>query len=963
MPSGTVTFLFTDIEGSTRLAQEYPDQWETLRKRHDVLLQSAMDAQNGYVFQVVGDAFCVAFSSGIDAVKAAMAAQELLFQEEWQPVQIRVRMGIHTGAAYIQDNGQYVGYTALATTQRIMSAGHGGQVLLSGSTCAIVREMLPQEISLLDLGEKRLKDLQRPERLYQLNAAGLRTSFPPLKTLGSPLNNLPVQLTTFIGREREIVEIKSLLENHRLVTLTGAGGSGKTRLSLQVAADLMDHFDHGVCLVELAPLANAELLSQAILSALGIREQAGVPPLEVLQEYLREKKLLIVLDNCEHLLEASARIANILLKTVKNLTILASSREALDIAGEVTYTVPPLSLPDIKRLPAAEQLLQYEAVRLFLDRALLVRPQFTVEPEVLPFIAEICHRLDGIPLAIELAAARVNILSMEQISSLLDDRFRLLTGGARTNLPRQQTLRALVDWSYDLLTEKERLLLRRLSTFIGGWRLEAAEEVCSSAGIESYEVLELLAQLHDKSLVVRVEQQQDRKTRFRMLETIRQYVVEKLQESGEDSLIHDRHFDYYWHTVERAKREFFSAKGLNWIVWLESEWDNLRAAVECSLEKHPDMGLSLVNALGYLVREARANNIIDMDRWLSLFVTHPANLSKTARRAEALLHWALYVGAAGQYDPAELSSIAQTLLAESLTVFEELGEKDGLAHAYLLQGDYAETPTASLSIYQKAVVLFRETGNQPGVARTLLHIGSNVVSLSYAIRISYLEEGLSIYHGLGYIPGIIETLKQIGAIEIQQGNFEQAHQRLDEAFSILQQHTPSLGNALTVAYDLGDLAFYEGNYDLAQKYYEDSLFWANENSLGSLVPGMWARVRLGYLYSRQGKWKEASRFFREVLLSFKSIEFVAGIVFTIEGLAGLAVAQRKYDKAACLFAWADVMREKFNDQRPPVQQAAVDKDLALIHARLDASNFAVRDTQGRIMTTEQMVDYAISTSL
>src|SRR5688572_6500018 len=354
LPTGTVTFLFTDIEGSTKLAQQYPDAMPGLLARHHKILNQSIQTHNGFVFQIIGDAFCAAFHSASDALNAALESQQALHNETWSPAPIKVRMGIHTGAAQlINDTFQtgYSGYATLALTQRIMSAGHGGQILLSGATRELVRDTLPPDSDLLDVGEKRLKDLLRPERLYQLNASGLPTTFPPLKTLDSFPNNLPIQLTTFIGRENEIAEIKQELEDHRLITLTGSGGTGKTRLSLQVAAELFDHFDHGVWFVELAPLANPELIPQTILSGIGITEQPGKTPLEILKEYLHEKKVLILLDNCEHLIEASANVANALLNTAPDLKVLASSREALGVKGELSYSVPSLSLPDPKHLP------------------------------------------------------------------------------------------------------------------------------------------------------------------------------------------------------------------------------------------------------------------------------------------------------------------------------------------------------------------------------------------------------------------------------------------------------------------------------------------------------------------------------------------------------------------------------------------------------------------------------------
>ena len=489
------------------------------------------------------------------------------------------------------NDNAYSGYATLAATQRIMSAGHGGQILLSGATRELVRDVLPANTQLLDLGEKRLKDLLRPEHIYQLNSAGLPTAFLPLKTLDSLPNNLPVQLTSFVGRENEIAELKQGLEAHRLVTLTGSGGTGKTRLSLQVAAELVEQFNHGVWFIELAPLTDPDLIPQTILSAMGVSEQPNKTPLEILKEYLHEKKMLIVLDNCEHLIMASAQVSNVLLNTAPELKILASSREALGVKGELSYPVPSLSWPDVKHLPTIEQLTQYEAVRLFIDRALLVAPHFVVDKDNAPFIAQICYRLDGIPLALELAAARTKMLSVEQISKRLDDRFRLLTGGARTALPRQQTLRALIDWSYDLLTENERLLLRRLSVFAGGWILDATEEVCSGDGMETYDVLDSLTQLVNKSLVVVMEHSQGGETRFRMLETIRQYAREKLLEVRGSEIVRQRHLAYFVKLAERAEPELPRSNQVFWLNKLDDEIDNFRMAIEWALVNDVESGL------------------------------------------------------------------------------------------------------------------------------------------------------------------------------------------------------------------------------------------------------------------------------------------------------------------------------------------------------------------------------------
>lgn len=530
-PTGTVTFLFTDIQGSTKLWREHPEAMKRSHARHNAILQNAIETNNGYIFQIIGDAFCAAFHKAGDAVKAALQAQAELTSEAWGEAIIKVRMGIHTGEAELKEDGQYNGYMTLSRTQRLMSAGHGGQVLISLASEELIRDDPPANLELRDLGERRLKDLIRPKRIFQLVAPDLPSEFPPLKTLDAFPNNLPLQLTSFIGRETQIAQVKKELDEHRLVTLTGSGGTGKTRLSLQVAADLLDAFPNGVWFVELAPLSDPDLIPQTILSAIGISEQKDRAALEVLQDYLQTRTTLLVLDNCEHLITRAAEVANAILTAAPKVKILASSREALGVQGELSWHVPSLSLPDPKKLPEPEALTQYEAVRLFIDRAMLVNSYFTVTKDNAPAIAQICFRLDGIPLALELAAARVRMLSVDQISSRLDDRFRLLTGGARTALPRQQTLRATIDWSYDLLAENEQLLLRRLAVFAGGWTLELAEQTCSDETIDPYEVMDMLGKLVDKSLVAVYESVTG--TRYRILETVRQYAREKLFESGE----------------------------------------------------------------------------------------------------------------------------------------------------------------------------------------------------------------------------------------------------------------------------------------------------------------------------------------------------------------------------------------------------------------------------------------------
>lgn len=553
LPTSTVTFLFTDIEGSTKLWEEHGDAMHTVLARHDALVRQAIESNHGFVFKTVGDAFHAAFQIAPDAIAAALAAQRALDTERWDKTPIRARMALLTGVAEERD-GDYYG-PPLNWIARLLTSGHGGQVLLSQATYELVRrDRLPEGVTLRDLGEHQLKDLIRPEHIYQIVAADLPSEFPPLKTLDTLPNNLPIQLTSFIGREKEILEIKRLLGATRLLTLTGAGGAGKTRLSLQVATDLLDGFKDGAWFIELAPLSDPNLVPQTIAASLGLQNQSARPMLDALNDYLKEKNLLLVLDNCEHLIQACAESADALLHYSPRIKILATSREALGIAGETIFRVPSLSLPDANKLPPLDVLSQYESVRLFTDRAFSAQPNFVLTGENASAIAKICHRLDGIPLAIELAAARIKALKPEEIAARLDDSFRLLTGGSRTAPTRQQTLRGTINWSYDLLSEPERALLRQLSVFTGGWMLEAAEAVCTDIS----DVLDVLSRLIDKSLII--VEAHDSATRYRSLETIRQYAHEKLVESGEHENAQNRHLEYYLKLAEEAEPKLRGAE-------------------------------------------------------------------------------------------------------------------------------------------------------------------------------------------------------------------------------------------------------------------------------------------------------------------------------------------------------------------------------------------------------------------
>ena len=482
LPIGTVTLLFTDIEGSTGLWEKDAAWMSRALAAHDLLARHAVESCHGTVVKMTGDGMHAVFDDALDALAATLALQRALADPAaTHGMALRVRCGLHMGVVERRDN-DYFG-NAVNRAARIMSVAHGGQMLLSRDVAACVREILPAAVSLLDLGKVRLKDLSTPEDVYQVVHPDLRQEFPALRSLEAVPNNLPQQATSFIGRETELAELRRLLAGTRLLTLTGSGGCGKTRLGLQLAAEALEQFPDGAWLVELAPLADPGLVPQTAATVLGLKEEPGKPIIQTLATHLKDKRALLLLDNCEHLLDGCAQLADTLLRQCPPVTLIASSREALGVGGEQAYRVPSLSLPDPKQLHTPASVAPFEAVQLFIERALLVRSDFQVSEQNAATLASICHRLDGIPLAIELAAARVRSLSVKEINSKLDHRFRLLTGGSRVALPRQQTLRSLIDWSYDLLKGPEQLLLQRLSVFAGGWTLEAAERVCAGDSV------------------------------------------------------------------------------------------------------------------------------------------------------------------------------------------------------------------------------------------------------------------------------------------------------------------------------------------------------------------------------------------------------------------------------------------------------------------------------------------------
>jgi predicted ATPase/class 3 adenylate cyclase len=668
-PTGTVTFLFTDLEGSAKLWERGPEAMSKALARHDEILREAIEVHEGHVFKTVGDAFCAVFSTAPDALKAALEAQRGLFEEPWaQTGPLKVRMALHTGATEERD-GDYFG-PPLNRVARLLSAGHGGQVLLSLPTQELVRDQLPHDVGLRDLGERRLKDLFRPERVFQLVDSGLPSEFRPLRTLDHYRNNLPIQPTPLVGREKEVAEVCLRLSRPevRLLTLTGAGGTGKTRLGLQVAAELTDEFEDGVFFVSLAAISDPELVVPDVAGTLGVKETGGQPLLKSLEYYLREKHILLVLDNFEQVLEAAPMVSE-LLSAAPNLKVLATSRISLGLYGEYEYSVPPLDLPDLERAPSVERLSQYEAVRLFVERAQAAKADFSVTNENAPAVAEICHRLDGLPLAIELAAARIKLLTPQAMLARLGNRLKLLTGGARDLPERQRTLRGTIRWSYELLEEGEKVLFARLAVFSGGGTLEAIEAICDAEGDLPVDVLDGVSSLVDKSLL-RQEEEEGGEPRFVMLETIYEYAREKLENSGEAETIKRAHAEYFLALAEKAEPKLTTAEQGAWLERLETEHDNLRAALSWSLgRKDQELALRLGGALWrfWFLRSHLSEGL----QWLGEVLSLRGGF--TALRAKALNGAGDLVWSQGNYDR------AKELYEESLALSRQLGDKRGIA--------------------------------------------------------------------------------------------------------------------------------------------------------------------------------------------------------------------------------------------------------------------------------------------
>jgi predicted ATPase/class 3 adenylate cyclase len=956
VPTGALTFLFTDIESSTHLWERFPTAMPAALERHDSLLRERIGAHGGRVFKAMGDAFYAVFTDTAAALAAALGIQHGLAGPvaPGEPA-IRVRAALHTGAAHERD-GDYFG-PSVNRVSRLLAAGHGGQTLLTQAARERVEGRLPAGTGLRDLGSHRLKDLQQPERIYQLLHPDLPAEFPPLRSLEAFAHNLPIQLTSFIGRRQEMETVRRLLEECRLLTLTGAGGCGKTRLALQVAAELVTEMPDGVWLVELGALTDPALVAPTVAAGLGLRESAEPRAIEErLAEFLQHRRLLLVLDNCEHLVAACAIFADSLLRACPGLRILCTTREPLGIAGEVAWRVPSLTQPDPRLLenggsdPVSE-IAEYEAVRLFIERAMAVSPGFQITPATAPCVAQVCRRLDGIPLAIELAAARVRVLSLEQIAAGLDDSCRLLTGGSRTALHRHQTLRATMDWSYNLLTEPERTLLRRLSVFLGGWTLEAVEAVCAfgaaprstlhppalgpcQLGARSLElgadVLDLLTGLVDKSLVAVEElpgeamgDGRSEAPRYRLLETIRQYSRDRLFESGEASDLRQRHFDWFLALAEHAEPELDGPRQRQWLDRLEREHENLRAALQWAEESHQaESGLQLGRKLwqfwwvrGYLA-EGR-------DRLASLLAGAEPS-ARTAARAKALHGAGILAQDQGDY------RAARALHEESLAIKRELCDRAGVAaslnnlgHVARLQGDYR----AARALYEEGLAIGRELGDPRGLAFSLRGLGliARYQGDLIAAR-AYYEESLAIARRLGDERAVAISLNNLALVALDSGDPEAARVYYQESLTIKQE----LGDRRGIAFALNGLgltALYRGEDEPARRYFVDSL--AIRRELGDRRGTAFSLHGLGTLALRTGDYAGARALYEESLAIRRELGDSHGIARSLLDLSEVARKEGAIPRAIELCAGSLLLFRDLGDR--PGLAAALEERAALHH--------------------------------
>ena len=797
LPTGTVTFLLTDIEGSTKLWTERPRAMFQAVSRHHALIGNAVTRRGGQMprDQGEGDSIFAAFGRASDAVAAALDIQLALNSEPWpEGVSLRVRIGIHTGEPQLSE-GNYFGQT-VSRCARLRGLAHGGQTLISGVTAALVRDDMPSGTATKDLGSHRLKDFARAETVHQLVHADLPDNFPPLHSHEARSDNLPLQLTTFVGREKEITEIKNLLGSLRLITLVGPGGSGKTRLAIEVGRLLLPEFEDGVHLVTLASLSDPSLVVSRIAQSVGLQESAGEAPFEGLSNFLRDKHMLLMLDNFEGVIDAASLVSE-LLSECPDIKILATTRASLRISSEHEFQVPPLELPELDYLPDIDELSRHSAVQLFVERAQAAKADFALTDSNARIIAEICHRLDGLPLAIELAAVRVKLLPPAVLLDRLSSRLDLLTGGARDLPARQQTLRNAIDWDYNLLDVEEQTLFRRLSVCRGGFSIEAAGVVVEAAGDMTIDLFDGLDSLAGKSLLRQVPSLQD-EPRFGMLQTIREYALDVLDASGEGEATRSAHAHFYLAEAEKAAEEFRGPDQVRWLEILELDHDNFQDALEWAQETD-DWSLLLRLTASMAQFWSIRGYHSEGRQWIGTALERTQGIT-SLHRTRVLAGGAMLARA--RVDFVE----GRRLLEECVDAQRRLGDEAGVALSIKdlgnLEVDQGNIQAAE-DLYRQSLAEWRRLGDQQGIAQTLNNIGFIMqIKGDQAEAMKMLDESLAIFRRLRDKQGIARALMNIAVSTRELGDFKRAVRLSRESLVLWRQ----LGDKWDVGDCLEDLA-------------------------------------------------------------------------------------------------------------------------------------------------------------
>ncbi len=949
LPTGTVTLLFTDIAGSTHLLTQLGECYTQVLAEYRQVLRAAFGQWNGNIVDTQGDAFLVVFARATDAVQSSVSAQRALGSHAFpHGAVVPVRMGLHTGEPQRTAEG-YVGLD-VHRAARLMSTGHGGQVLLSQTTCSLVEQNLPEGVSLRDLGEHRLKDLGRPMRLFQLVIADLPTDFPPPHTLESFPNNLPVQPTPFLGREDEVAAIGDLLrrEDVRLVTLTGPGGTGKTRLALQVAADVSELFSSGVFFVNLAPLSDPALVIPTIAETLAIREGSSQTLLSRLTEELRLRQILLLLDNFEQVVSAAEQVAA-LLTICPHLKMLVTSREVLHVRAEHEFPVPPLAVPDPDHLPDLVALSHQAAVALFLQQAQAVKPDFQLTDTNASAIAELCARLDGLPLAIELAAARMKQFSPRALLARLGNRLAVLTSTSRDVSARQQTLRNTIAWSYQLLDAPEQRLFRQLSVFTGGCTLEAIEAVCAPPSSASEPILDGVASLIDKSLLQQMDQHVGEESRFVMLETIREYALEHLESHEEIEATRRAHATYFLALAEEAERGMTGPQQAALLEHLEQEHDNLRAAMQWSTS-HGAEGNAIALRLGgalysfWFVRAYFSEGRDFLER----------ALSRSSEAAASVRAKVLYATSQLNDDLGSLDR-AEALCEESLELYRELGDTRGIANCLHLLADIVwgrGNLASSRVLGEESLMLFRELDDSRSVAYLLYHLGSLAVEQGeYARGHDLLTESVTINRKLGDTRIIAVSLFRLARLFwVSGGDLAQAHLWLDEGLALSREvgDKESIANCLSLS---GILALSKGDTDGATSQLEQALALFQEmNRQDGIAHSLYTLAQMATVQQdaahSQALYEQGIKVARE---SGDKLTIIPGL----EGLAATVAAQGNHVWAAHLWGAAETLRETIGVPLPPVERVPYHRAVAVARTQLGEQAFATAWVEGRMMSVEQ----------